>query len=80
MAIFGASNDTAAVFFKVSKTQKKTLKLNHEKTLFYIDRDHIYGSHERDEIYGNRDEIYGSREDYSRTQGKNMDYIHTVLF
>ncbi len=54
------------------------------KRLFYHDRDDVYGSRERDEIYGSRDEIYGSREDYSRSQekriGKHIDFIYVSMY
>ena len=57
------------------------------KRLIYHDRDDVYGSRERDEIYGSRDQIYGSRdetygsrEDYSRSQEKRIGkYVDFTL-
>ena len=57
------------------------------KRLLYQYRDDVYGSRERDEIYGSRDEIYGSRdetygsrEDYSRSQEKRIGkYVDFTL-
>ena len=49
-----------------------------ERDEIYGSRDEIYGS--RDEIYGSRDETYGSREDYSRSQEKRIGkYVDFTL-